>query len=176
MYICEFLKAGVRLKYKTTRSNNLRSTVRYCALCCLNNTVTARKNEKIKQPHNNRGSFFIPTIPIMVNLYGDSSWRDASFDCRRSVCTVVFTLISNDCFFVQTLGAVTDSYRMHDHELSRIISQCQHTQQDVRDLRYEEVLQEVLSLFCIICNMSVIFSVRIGVYRHVNRLGKQLFV
>ncbi|XP_046691638.1 uncharacterized protein LOC124376540 [Silurus meridionalis] len=35
----------------------------------------------------------------------------------------------------KTLETVTDSYRTHDFELSRIISQYKHTQQDVRDLR-----------------------------------------
>ncbi|KAB5539704.1 hypothetical protein PHYPO_G00092100 [Pangasianodon hypophthalmus] len=35
----------------------------------------------------------------------------------------------------KTLETVTDSYRTHGFELSRIVSQYQHTQQDVRDLR-----------------------------------------
>ncbi|KAL7888070.1 hypothetical protein AOLI_G00030440 [Acnodon oligacanthus] len=48
----------------------------------------------------------------------------------------------------KTLESLTDSYRTHSFELARIVSQYQHTQQDVRELRLtvSELKDEVRSL------------------------------
>lgn len=89
--------------------------------------------------------------------------------CRRItfldlLCAVVFTLISGYWLFVQTLGTITDSYRTHGFELSRVISQYQHTQQDLRDLRYACTSDDEfydMSSCHITCDLTFLLNVHI---------------